>query len=131
MSIAMTDANNIKRLAETFGVSTASIKRENRKTTYRLLILTRNDLKLVLKELLPWLRTKKERAEIMLKFLNLKEQEQTEENIAAQIELYLKMRELNQQEGKATKVDLVKLHDALFNQLEITKREIRTGNALH
>jgi len=63
--------------------------------------------------------------------LNLKEQEQTEENIAAQIELYLKMRELNQQEGKATKVDLVKLHDALFNQLEITKREIRTGNALH
>jgi hypothetical protein len=74
----------------------------------------------LLEELLPWLIVKKEQAETMLRFLNLRAERSAKEYANEKAELYLKMRKLNQR-GKG--LDLEKERKAIFQRIEILQKE--------
>jgi len=121
MSIGMTHEGVIKWLSDILGVTYSVSKRKPpRKTMYVLRVFTQTDLVTLLEELLPWLIVKKEQAETMLRFLNLRAERSAKEYANEKAELYLKMRKLNQR-GKG--LDLEKERKAIFQRIEILQKE--------
>ena len=131
ISIGMTDEPIIKWLADIFGVTIRKGKQyPKKKTMYYAQVLTKTNLRTLLKELLPLLKVKKERARIMLEFLNLRDDGSAVEFAKKQAELYLKMRKLNQEEGKAKKIDLEKERREILQRIETLQKEKQKTKSL-
>lgn len=109
--LAMNHEETIRFVADKFGVSSAPVLRKRKsqvgrevkvvvKTTYRTLVSVEDDIKKVLKTLLPSLITKKKQAELILEFIRIKQnfsgtKGELRDWFLKQAEIYSKVRSLN------------------------------------
>jgi hypothetical protein len=123
MVIGMTHEGVIKWLAEILGVTYEKVKmtRKNWKQIYRVRLHTQDNMEKFLKELLPWLKVKKEQAEVILKFLNLEPEGNMRDYAKKRAELYLRIRELNK---RGSRFSLEKEHNAIFERIETLHKKM-------
>ena len=93
----MTNEEVIRFLAKTLQVDFTRKVTNNKRPYYVLRITTKHEIVMILEALKPWLRVKKEHAQIILEFIALKKQEglTRKEIVSKRAELYLKIRQLN------------------------------------
>lgn len=110
LALAMNHKETIKFVKDKFGVTYAPISRKLKshvggeekvivKTTYRTLVLVEDDIKKVLTTLLPSLITKKRHAELILKFIRMKQdfsgtKEALRDLLLKQAEIYTEVKRL-------------------------------------
>lgn len=104
IAVSMTNEEVISLLSKILQVTySCKLREKGRRPYYMLRITTKHEIVMILEKLLPWLIVKREHAQIILEFIALKERKKfarkeidiVKEIVYEQVELYLKIRQLN------------------------------------
>lgn len=131
--VSMTNEEVISFLSKTLQVTyTRKLRKKSRRPYYMLRITTRHEIVMILEALRPWLIVKREHANIILKFIDLKEQKKlarkeidiVKKIVYEQVELYLSIRQLN---PKGRPFDSDELSSTLYDYIENYFKNKRAG----